>query len=308
MKKHNDFYIIGIDHGYGNIKTANTVTPTGVVASASPPMFAGDTLVYGGTYYRVGEGHKDFYQSKTEDEDYYILTLAAIAKELAAEQITDASVYLAVGLPMKWVARQKDSFKAYLIKNREVTFTYNGTEYHVTFVGCSVYPQGYPALLDRLDDLKGDVLLADIGNGTMNILFLTNGTAHADKAWTTKLGVEQCVIAAKAAVMDDFGVVVPDNAVEQILRTGKADIGKKYVDTIRKAASQYVSTIFHTLCRHEYNPDLMRLIIVGGGGCLVKHFGKVPGRCLFVDDICASAKGYERLAEMKLNCEVIHEQ
>ena len=138
MKQHNDFYIIGIDHGYGNIKTANTVTTTGVVASSSPPMFAGDTLIYDGMYYRIGEGHKDFYQSKTEDEDYYILTLAAIAKELAMEQITDASVHLAVGLPMKWVARQKDSFKAYLLKNREVTFSYNGTEYHITLVGCSV--------------------------------------------------------------------------------------------------------------------------------------------------------------------------
>lgn len=30
MKHYNDFLIVGIDHGYGNIKTANTVTPTGI--------------------------------------------------------------------------------------------------------------------------------------------------------------------------------------------------------------------------------------------------------------------------------------
>ena len=30
MKHYNDIVIIGIDHGYGNIKTANIVTPTGI--------------------------------------------------------------------------------------------------------------------------------------------------------------------------------------------------------------------------------------------------------------------------------------
>ena len=30
MKELNGIKIIAIDHGYGNIKTANTVTPTGI--------------------------------------------------------------------------------------------------------------------------------------------------------------------------------------------------------------------------------------------------------------------------------------
>ena len=41
--------------------------------------------------------------------------------------------------------------------------------------------------------------------------------------------------------------------------------------------------------------------ITGGGGCLVKNFGKVSAdRVKFVDDICAAAKGYEYLAELQL--------
>lgn len=34
MQEFNKIKVIGIDHGYGNIKTANTVTPTGVIVSA----------------------------------------------------------------------------------------------------------------------------------------------------------------------------------------------------------------------------------------------------------------------------------
>ena len=39
MKTLNNIRIIGIDHGYGNIKTANTITPTGVIPSTIRPAF-----------------------------------------------------------------------------------------------------------------------------------------------------------------------------------------------------------------------------------------------------------------------------
>ena len=45
-----------------------------------------------------------------------------------------------------------------------------------------------------------------------------------------------------------------------------------------------------------------RLYVTGGGGCLVKHFCKTnPDRMVFVEDICAAAKGYEYLAEIRLS-------
>lgn len=77
---------------------------------------------------------------------------------------------------------------------------------------------------------------------------------------------------------------------------GSADIGKPYLDRITFAARQYVADIFTTLRKYEYNPDLMRLYIVGGGGCLIRHFGQYDEkRVTIVDDICATAKGYESL-------------
>ena len=38
MKKFNEMYVIGIDHGYGNMKTANCCFPTGVMKSFLPTM------------------------------------------------------------------------------------------------------------------------------------------------------------------------------------------------------------------------------------------------------------------------------
>ncbi len=54
MKRYSNYVIIGIDHGYGNIKTANTVTPTGITQLDSKPTFNRNILCYEGNYYLIG--------------------------------------------------------------------------------------------------------------------------------------------------------------------------------------------------------------------------------------------------------------
>ena len=76
-----------------------------------------------------------------------------------------------------------------MLQNPEVRYLFNGKEYHLHFVGCSLYPQGYPAIVNQLGDFKGTNLLADIGNGTMNILYINNKKAQESRCWTEKLGV-----------------------------------------------------------------------------------------------------------------------
>ena len=293
--------IIAVDHGYGNMKTANTVTPTGIKAYETEPIFTGNILEYNGIYYRIGEGHKEFIPDKAMDEEYYLLTLMAIARELNVFSIREADVHLAAGLPLTWIRNQREAFRSYLLQNPEVHYRFNGKEYHLHFVGCSLYPQGYPAIINQLGNFKGTNLLADIGNGTMNILYINNKKAQESRCWTEKLGVNQCMIAAKNAVLDKFGVKIEESTVEQILRFGTADISAPYLDCISSIARQYVAELFSTLRKYEYNPDLMRLYVVGGGGCLIRNFGTYDkSRVTIIDDICATAKGYESLAYMSL--------
>lgn len=92
MKKYNNTHIIGIDHGYGNIKTANTCFPTGVSAYDKEPVFKENLLEYNGGYYLIGEEHKEFAADKMQDADYYVLTLAAIARELNISKSYSADV------------------------------------------------------------------------------------------------------------------------------------------------------------------------------------------------------------------------
>ncbi|MDO5392003.1 MAG: ParM/StbA family protein [Eubacteriales bacterium] len=249
----------------------------------------------------MGEGHKEFVADKALDEDYYIMTLMAVARELNIYGIQTAEIHLAAGLPLTWIRKQREEFRSYLLHTPQVQYRFNGKEYNIHFVGCSLYPQEYPAIVSRLGDFKGTNLLADIGNGTMNILYITNKKAMESRCWTEKLGVNQCMISARNAIMDSFGVKIEDATIEQVLRFRTADIGKPYLDCISAVAKQYVADIFATLRRYEYNPDLMRLYVVGGGGCLIRNFGVYDeNRVTILDDICATAKGYEYLAHASL--------
>ncbi len=293
--------IIGVDHGYGNIKTAHTCFRTGVTAYDKEPTFKSDLLICEGRYYIIGDEHKEFTADKMNDSDYYILTLAAVARELHIRGVYDAEVFLAAGLPLTWVSEQKDSFKAYLLQNREVSFSFRGKSYHVTFAGAAVFPQGFSAVADRLREFKGVNMLCDIGNGTMNIMYINNGKPVASRCFTEKFGTQQCMIAVRENLMQKCGVAVDDAVIEEVLRYGEADIGKPYLDTIRETAKDYVAGIMRRLREHEYNPELMKLYVVGGGSCLIRNFAELdPARVTINGDICATARGYELLAQRTL--------
>ena len=201
MKSFKETKIIGIDHGYGNMKTANHCFKTGISAYDSEPLFTANMLTFNGKYYLIGEGHKEFAPEKVKDEDYYVLTLAAIAKELKAENLTEAHVMIAAGLPLTWTSGQKAEFKAYLMKNAEVKFTYKKTDYHIYIDDVRIYPQGYTAIASFATTLRGVNLIADIGNGTMNVLYMINGKPQQGKMFTEKFGTYQCTLAVREAFM-----------------------------------------------------------------------------------------------------------
>lgn len=60
MKKYKETYIIGIDHGYGNMKTANCCFQAGVTIYDKEPIFKDNLLVWNNKYYLIGAEHKEF--------------------------------------------------------------------------------------------------------------------------------------------------------------------------------------------------------------------------------------------------------
>lgn len=302
MKKINDMYVIGIDHGYGNMKTANCCFKTGVMKSSTEPVFTGDLLIWNDTYYSIGVGHKEFTADKFTDEDYYVLTLAAIARELKREKITEAKVFIAAGLPLTWVSHQKEDFKAYLLQHKEVSFTFRNIYFHITFAGADIFPQGFAAIAENLREFRGSSMLCDIGNGTMNLLRIVNQKPDARQMFTEKFGTNQCALLIRERMMREHHSSVDDEIVTEILKTGSADIDSLYLETVVRTAKEYTADIFRRLREREYDSKMMKLYVVGGGGCLIRNFSEYDSSRVIINrDICATAKGYEYMAAVALN-------
>ena len=56
----NGALIIGVDNGYGNMKTARRCFKTAIAKYDSAPVLSRDYIEYDGGYYVIGEGRKGF--------------------------------------------------------------------------------------------------------------------------------------------------------------------------------------------------------------------------------------------------------
>ena len=299
--KMNGTIILGVDAGYGNFKTARTCFPTCIRRSEKEPAVSGDYLEFNGVYYTLEDGHKDFVADKIGDEDNYVLTLVAIAKELNARGLDKAKIHLAVGLPLKWVQTQREDFRKYMIQNKHVEFLYRRKKYVVDIEDCTVMPQCYAAIAENLKAFTGMNMVADIGNGTMNIMILNNGKASDNKSWTVKMGANQCFQKIRNLVSARLSKDLQPEIIENYLRFGDTMIGSTYGAVMEEAAKEYSEEIFAELREHGYDPELMKLYMMGGGAQIIERVGEYDRNTVTFDhDIRANAKGYEYFCYLKL--------
>lgn len=297
MIPYNNSIIVPVDTGYGNIKNSLHSFPTGISAYKTKPAFEGRILHIGEMYYRIGEGHKEYIPDKTVDEEFRLLTIAAICDECRSCGYYEGNIYLAVGCPTTMVTAQRESTREYFMKDPHIDCEYNNIHYHLNIVGCFVYPQGYAAVTEYLHNMTGVNMVVDIGNGTANILQVNNKRVIEDKCVTEKLGVNQYMIAVQKAVMAAYGKKIDPEVVELFIRKGDTDAPDNYKNIFLEEAEKYCRKIFDALYRCEYNPDFMKLYVCGGGVQLIRRFGNYNSdRVIFIDDICATAKGYQQFA------------
>ena len=162
--------VIAIDHGWSNMKTVHETFTSGIREITTEPALFENVLEKDGKYYKVGSERLKVKDSKVEDENYYLLSLAATAKELDRLGKRTANVYWAVGLPLTRFGKEKEAFIKYLNQNREVTFKYEKKQYHITIERISVYPQCFAAVASQISEFPAKVLVVDIGSWTVDLM------------------------------------------------------------------------------------------------------------------------------------------
>ena len=167
--------IIGIDHGYYAIKTAHCSFPAGLTSYGEhEPYTRQGLLEFGGCFFVCGSGRQPIQRDKTVNDNYYLLTLAAIAKEILQRGLPpECSVRIAAGLPLTSFGRDKPKFKDYLLRSKQpVNFRFEGVEYSITIEEVAIFPQGYAALMTETGLLQDEpsMLLMDLGGWTVDLM------------------------------------------------------------------------------------------------------------------------------------------
>lgn len=295
--------IIGVDHGYAAMKTAHFSFPTGLVAYEHEPYTLNDVLEYDGKYYVVGSGRQPLQKNKTQTEDYYLLTLAAIAKELAYRNAgTAADIHLAAGLPLTSFGRDKKAFQDYLCRGgKPVSFRYEGQDYAVTISKVSLFPQGYAAVLTQNGLLdEPSVIVADIGGWTVDLMRLDDRIPNAATCRSMELGMIRCLDEISEQIRRSLGLSMTAAQIESVLRADASRMDEDAKKIIRQEAEHHTKHLLSAIAESGLDVRAMPAVFLGGGAALLKQYvSAADGLCrpIILDDVSLNAKGYERLTE-----------
>ena len=293
--------IIGVDHGYAAMKTAHFSFPSGLVSYEHEPYTQKDVLEYGGRYYVTGSGRQPLQKDKTRTEDYYLLTLAAVAKELEYRNADrTCSITLAAGLPLTSFGRDKARFREYLIRDGSpALFRYEGRGYAVTIRDVKLFPQGYAAVLTQTELLdEPSVIVADIGGWTVDLMRLDNRLPNAATCRSLEWGMIRCIDEISEQVRRVLGLSLTTAQIECVLRGDASSLPDEAKGIIHAQADLYVQNLLSTITECGLDTRAMPTIFIGGGAALMKRRVSATDalcRPFILDDVSLNAKGYERL-------------
>lgn len=290
--------IIGIDHGFGYVKTVHSSFLAGVEPFGVEPPLKNRALKYEGKYYILGGKRQSVQRIKTTNEDYYLMTLGAIGEELKYRRVTEANVLLGAGLPLTRFGAEKEEFKKYLLKNSQVSFEYEGISYKVKFADVRLFPQGYSAIIKDMEELIGgeeEAILVDIGSWTLDILPIVQGIPNMANCKSEPNGIIKAMNRINEEVNRELGEGVSEIKMQLIMQNKPCKIPERYREIIERGMRRYAEDIM-TRLREEFETNTTPLIIVGGGSCVIQNFYEYdPEMTTIITDFAANAKGYEFL-------------
>jgi plasmid segregation protein ParM len=301
--------ILGIDHGNANVKTSTGFEcKSGFTVLNDEPITQKGLLQYQSKFYSIGAERVPVKLDKTTDEDFFILTLAAIAESIDNTEdynlLKCQDIVLAVGLPIVNYGRMKERFRSYFIRNN-VQYKYEGKEYLINITDCFVFPQSYSALLTRFSEYRDVPLVnvCDIGGGTTDCFKMENSIINISSSFSLKIGTISLFnsiaqeILAREYYLTEF-------QIQQIILGKQPVFDEQGISQIiGEGTKRFTDKLISSIVEHGLELRLNPTVFVGGGSILLKQYiekTKIGYSEVIEDPSYANAKGFELLAKQKL--------
>lgn len=292
---------IGVDNGNGNAKgDSGFVMASGVKRLPTKPPIETKTLSWNGQHYAVGVPKTEIKQSRTDNEDVLVQTMAVCAEKMKSLGLASAEIRLGVGLPLTRMGAEKRDFHDYFMRNRKLNFRYEGCNYSIYLISVDVFPQGYAAVVSRLNTFAMTTVVADVGSWTVDILPITEGQPDVSRCKSLSLGTFTAMADINESLRQKFGEEADEAIIKDIMIHGTSNINREYLEVIQDGLYAYVDGIMSSLKTLKFNSTLTEFVFIGGGASLIKHFAKDLGaNVTVIEDVCINARGYEDILKHK---------
>lgn len=304
--------IIAIDHGNFAIKTVHYQFTSGYIEHTTRPAIVDDYLEFNGKYYTLSDDNRVPYSmDKTRTDDFFILTLFAIAKELLHEKINTVEakfipIDLAVGLPPEHYGLMRDKFAAYFRNRGMIKFVYQGQSFSITINQVMVYPQALLAIAQQSQDIfKYDrIFVVDIGGYTTDVLLLKYGKPDMTYCRSLDMGVISMFNDVRRKVNVSHQMQIWDDQIIKVLQNKEEFLPDDVKSIVLNEKAQYINKILRNLAELQINLRSTPSIFVGGGSILFRDAienSEDVYRPMFVEDSKANAIGYYIMAQKQLS-------
>jgi len=295
--------LISVDHGNKQIKTSCHTFTSGLYESSSRPAFGDDILYYKGKYYALSEERIPYMRDKTSNEQFFILTLYGIAKEIdTAGKYEDdlIEVKLNVGLPPSHYSGLYEKYESYFRKPDIIDFEYRNRPYSIYISEVNAYPQAYAAAMTVFSLIRDQpkTLVLDIGGFTADYLMLKHGQPDLSVCDSLENGVIILYNSIRSKVNADFDILLDESDIDSILMHEAHGFPSDIVAMVNRMAENFVDQLFGRLRERMIDLRVGKTIFIGGGSILLRQYiessRKLAG-AIIIEDIAANAKGYDTL-------------
>ena len=300
--------LIAIDHGNSAIKTPDFSFTSALERYPSKPPLSGDYLAYDGYVWALSEDRIPYKMDKTENENFFVLTLFAIAKHMAKNGSIQSymDIDLAVGLPPEHFIMLRAPFSEYF-KRSSIRFLYNDTPTCISINRVFVYPQAYAAVVPQGTQLVQvpRIFIIDIGGYTTDVLLLKKGAADMKFCRSFEFGVIKMCNQIIGKINAKHGMKLEEDQVISAIRSDPNTILQPQVQTmIHQEAEIYAAKLVDVLRENEVELKANPAIFIGGGSVLFRPYieqSPLIAKADFILNTRANAVGYAMLAAAQMN-------
>lgn len=293
--------IIGIDHGYRNMKTAHTIFKTALEELSTKPDDLENVLEFNNRYYTIsGEEVSSLdTKDKSNSKEFYLLTLVALAKELSFRKKSNVKATICAGLPIAWYDSQKDQFKKNLESTKNLVFSFSGKQYKVCIDSVKMYKQGICAYLTNIkNNSLDDFLLIDVGGGTLDFIPFEDGKPMHNQAKMLDNSMIYLYTVIRNFISTKFMTKISDKEITKIINEGEKKTSDEITLEVHKILKSFCKKQLNEARQLQFNIDRGTLYFCGGGAMVFKNYAGLKDNAYFNTDIHANAKGYELMEQV----------